>query len=257
MIQLPTEAEPVKVVCGDCLDVLRALPDGCVDVVITDPPYAEKTHAGARGARPGVSLTTVPIVSFASIDDAAFLHLCGESVRVALRWVLMTCDWRHSAAAFCCSTVGSTVVRCGVWLKPDAAPQFTGDRPGTGWEAVLILHRKGRKRWNGGGHHATWIYEVERGNIHPTQKPLALVRKWVRDFTDPGELILDPFGGSGTTAVAALHEGRRCLIIEKDAGYCDIIRERVAEAMGEGRGSFLAPVATTSLFDDLQEEVPR
>lgn len=133
---------------GDCREVMQSLADGSVDHVITDPPYAEKTHAGARTTRPGKELTTVPIVTFDSIDDAAFLSLANECVRVAKRWVLMTCDWRHSAAAFC---GGLPVVRCGVWVKPDAAPQFTGDRPGTGWEAVLILHRQGRKRWNGGG----------------------------------------------------------------------------------------------------------
>jgi len=51
---------------------------------------------------------------------------------------------------------------------------------------------------------------------------------------------VDCFGGSGTTAAAALHEGRRCLIIEKDAGYCDIIRRRVADAQGVGKGSLFA-----------------
>jgi site-specific DNA-methyltransferase (adenine-specific) len=227
LIELPTDDEPVKVVEGDAFDVLRSLPDASVDCVITDPPYAEKTHAGARTTRPGVELTTVPIVTFASIDDAAFLDLCRECVRVARRWVLMTCDWRHAAVAVL-SDCG--VVRCGVWVKPDAAPQFTGDRPGTGWEAVLMLHRKGKKRWNGGGHHAVWTHGVERGNVHPTQKPLALVRKWVRLFTDPGETILDPFGGSGTTAAAALRENRLCLTVEQDPAYVSIIRRRLSEA---------------------------
>jgi hypothetical protein len=142
------------------------------------------------------------------------------------------------------------VIRCGVWLKPDSAPQFTGDRPGTGWEAVLILHREGKKSWNGGGHHATWVHGVERNNVHPTQKPLALVRKWVRDFTDPGDLILDPFGGSGTTAVAATHEGRRCLIVEKEERYCTIIRHRVAEALSEGLFATTPESEQLGLFDE-------
>ncbi len=138
MIELPTEANPVTVIEGDCLDILRALPDGCVDAVITDPPYAEKTHKGARSTRPGVGLKTVSLVTFDSIGDDTFLNLCRESVRVAKRWVLATCDWRHAAVA---ENGDCGVVRVGVWVKPDAAPQFTGDRPGTGWEAVLLLHR--------------------------------------------------------------------------------------------------------------------
>lgn len=251
MIELPTEAEPVKVIHGDCFDVFAELGDGAVDHVFTDPPYAEKTHEGARSCIPLSEVDQLgtggkTLVSFDSIDDAAFFHLCRESVRVARRWVLMTCDWRHAAAAAEC---GLPVVRCGVWVKPDAAPQFTGDRPGTGWEAVLILHRPGRKRWNGGGHPAVWTCNILKvGNDHPTQKPLALVRRWVRDFTDPGDLILDPFMGSGTTLVAALHEGRRAIGVEKDEKYCEIARRRIAEAQGMGRGSFLAPAA--GLFDD-------
>ena len=231
---LPTEADPVKVIEGSCADVFRALTDGQVDHVITDPPYSEKTHAGARTGTEDRTLLT-----FDSIDDAAFLALCDESVRVARRWVLMTCDWRHSAAAEC---GGRPVVRCGVWVKPDSAPQFSGDRPGTGWEAVLILHRPGRKRWNGGGHHAVWSCNVERGNVHPTQKPLSLVRRWLRQFTDRGDLVLDPYAGSGTTAVACAAEGRRCLAVEIDPHYAAIARARVAAAMCRGPGSLFAGV---------------
>jgi site-specific DNA-methyltransferase (adenine-specific) len=214
---------------GDCLDVLPTLEPGSVDAVITDPPYGEKTHAGARTTRPGVSLTTEKLITFDSVDDAAFLSLCEACVRVSRRWVLMTCDWRHSAAA---ERSGLPVVRCGVWVKPDGAPQFTGDRPGTGWEAVLILHRPGKKRWNGGGHHAVWVCGVERGNKHPTQKPLRLVREWVRLFTDPEETILDPFAGSGTTGIAAMLEGRKCILIEKDPAYCEVIRRWVRSPSG-------------------------
>lgn len=79
-----------------------------------------------------------------------------------------------------------------------------------------------------------------RDRNHPNEKPVSLVRKFIRAHTDPGDLILDPFGGSGTTAVAALHEGRRCLIVEKDPTYCDIIRRRVAEAQAEGPQSLFA-----------------
>ena len=125
------------------------------------------------------------------------------------------------------------IVRLGIWVKPDGAPQFSGDRPGTGWEAVLVLHRPGRKRWNGGGKHGVWTCNiVKTGNVHPTQKPIKLVREWVRQFTDPGELVLDPFAGSGTTGVAAACENRRCLLIEKDPAYAAIARRRVDEALG-------------------------
>lgn len=211
---------------GSCWDVFPTLGDGSVDHVITDPPYAEKTHAGARRARPGVEFTTEKLISFDSFGDVEFLRLCSECVRVAKRWVLMTCDWRHAAVAVLGDGLSDFVVRTGVWVKPDAAPQFSGDRPGTGWEAILLLHRPGRKKWNGGGHHAVWNYPVERGK-HPTQKPLGLVRKWVIQFTDPGETIFDPFAGSGTTGLAAKLEGRNAELVEIDPDYCGVIRRRL------------------------------
>jgi site-specific DNA-methyltransferase (adenine-specific) len=238
-------SDDVRLIEGDSLAVLPTLESGSVDAVITDPPYGSVTHAGARGARPGPGFVTAPLVPFASIDVPAFLGLCRELVRVARRWVMMTCDWRHAAAA---EEAGLPVVRVGVWVKPDAAPQFTGDRPGTGWEAVLLLHRPGRKRWNGGGHHAVWTHRVERNASHPTQKPLALVREWVRLFTDPGETILDPFAGSGTTGTAALAEGRRAVLIERDPAHCETIRRRLARFDGP-LFSAAAPV-TKSLFPE-------
>lgn len=214
----------VRVLCEDSVAYLAGLPDGAVDCVITDPPYAEKTHAGARTSR-GSDRAGVKLVSFASVDDDAFLTLCRQAVRVAKRWVVMTCDWRHAAVA---EVAGLPVVRLGVWVKPDAMPQLTGDRPGTGWEAVLILHRPGKKRWNRGGHHGVWTCPVERNNDHPTQKPVRLLRSWIRDFTDPDEHVLDPYAGSGTTGVAAFLEGRRATLVEHDPRYAAVARRRVA-----------------------------
>ena len=71
-----------------------------------------------------------------------------------------------------------------------------------------------------------------RKNHHPTVKPVNLMRWLIRMVTPPGGVVLDPFGGSGTTAVAAVHEGIDCVIIEREAEYVDIIKARVAHAEG-------------------------
>jgi site-specific DNA-methyltransferase (adenine-specific) len=97
------------------------------------------------------------------------------------------------------------------------------------WEAVAILHREGKKRWNGGGHHAVWVCNVELGE-HPTQKPLKLLLEWVAKFSDPGETILDPFMGSGTTGVACAQLGRRFIGIEKNANYFEVALRRITDA---------------------------
>jgi len=207
-------------------DAFTLMPDlGDVDCIITDPPYNAKTHTGARSAK---SLATSQI-DFDSISEAQFIEFCGNAVAQAKRWVVMSCAWQHAAEL---EKQGIPLVRLGVWTKKNAAPQFTGDRPGVGWEAIAILHREGKKRWNGGGHHAVWACNVEHGE-HPTQKPLPLLMDWVTKFTDPGETVLDPFMGSATTGVACLTLGRKFIGIEKRPDYFELACARLAEAYSQ------------------------
>jgi site-specific DNA-methyltransferase (adenine-specific) len=206
---------------GDSFSIMPTLGD--VDCVITDPPYNPKTHKGARTTRRGQS---VFLVDFDSLSEAQFIEFCGNAIGQAKRWVVMNCAWQHAAEL---ERAGLPLVRLGVWHKPNGAPQFTGDRPGVGWEAIAIMHREGKKRWNGGGHHAVWVCNVEHGE-HPTQKPLKLVMDWVAKFTDPGETILDPFMGSGTTGVACATLGRKFIGIEKRPDYFDLACRRIALA---------------------------
>ena len=220
------------VVEGDSADVLRTMPDGGVGAVITDPPYNDRTHAGAKASRGKLSADTT--VNFASLVSTEWYALALVAAR---RWCLAFCAaeqlGEYERAA------GDRWIRAGIWIRVGAAPQFTGDRPAPGCDAVAIAHRKGRKRWNGGGRHALWSHgfgatEVGDARCHPTQKPVRLMLDLVRDFTDPGEVILDPFAGSGTTGVAALAEGRRVILVERDPAYAAIARAR-CEAASTGR----------------------
>lgn len=216
---------------GNCTifhaDAFSLMPTlGEVDCIITDPPYNPKTHKGARSAK---SLAASQI-NFDSLTEAQFVKFCGNAVAQARRWVVMSCAWQHAALL---EKAGVPLVRLGIWHKPNGAPQFTGDRPGTGWEAIAILHREGRKRWNGGGHHAVWVCNVEHGD-HPTQKPLKLVMDWVTKFTEPGEIVLDPFAGSGTTGVACASLGRKFIGIEKRLDYFQLACRRISDSHRQG-----------------------
>ncbi len=206
---------------GAAFDILPMLAP--VDVIITDPPYGRQTHQSARTA---VNGRPAPLLDFDSISEKEFIAFCSHAVALARRWVVMSCEWRYVASL---ERAGLPLVRFGIWHKLDSAPQFTGDRPGMGWEAVAMLHREGRKCWNGGGHPAVWVYSVERGE-HPTQKPLPLICDWVLKFTNPGETVLDPFMGSGTTGVACARLGCNFIGIEKRPDYFELACSRIAEA---------------------------
>jgi site-specific DNA-methyltransferase (adenine-specific) len=244
--RIETLAEGVTLHLGDCREIVADLQG--IDVTITDPPYGAVTHAGARSAN-SLDQTTI---DFASITSAELARLCRLLVDITDRWVVMTCEWRHAAAL---EDAGVPLVRLGVWLKPNGAPQFTGDRPGTGWEAVAILHREGKKRWNGGGHHAVWTCPIEQGE-HPTQKPHRLISDWVRAFSDSNETILDPFMGSGTTGVAAVKLGRRFTGIEIEPKYFDIACRRIQDAL-DRPDMFVErpkPAVQTTMWDEMWDK---
>lgn len=220
----------VRLVCGDCFELVPNMPDGHFSGVITDPPYSQKdtheSHLSKITLRDGTPAGKV--LEFDGITEDVCSSLVFDWCRVAARWVVFTCEWKFLNRL----DADGNLVRFGIWRKPDGSPQFTGDRPGTGWEAVAICHRKGRKRWNGGGHHAFWNYpKGQNDSGHPTGKPLGLFLDFVEQFTDRGEAVLDPFMGSGTTGVACARLGRQFIGIEKDPKYFKIAKRRIREEL--------------------------
>lgn len=237
------------VVEGDNAEVLPTLPPKSVAHVITDPPYSEKVHKatrrGAMVAEPGkgeAAYFRATDLGFAHLEPELRRFIAREVGRLSARWSLVFCDVEGSGAWIeDLQAHGTNYVRTGAWVKIGCTPQFTGDRPAVGFEAVVVGHRAkaGRYRWNGGGAHAVWSYPIvfDRGGVpnrvHTTQKPLDLMLRLVSDFTDPDEVILDPFAGSGTTGVACLRLGRRFIGIEKSPHYAAVARDRLdAESRG-------------------------
>lgn len=227
---------------ADCRDILPTLE--AVDHVITDPPYARDVYVRALGNNikqgsktpdrlyKGASLAKLAAGDIGSIDEMlqGVAHECG---RLARRWVVVFSDaettwrWRDELEAS-----GLRYVRTGAWVKPDPMPQMTGDRPCVGFEPCTIAHAQGPMRWNGGGRAAVWTYFTAKGHTrpdHPCPKPEPLMQELVQQFSDEGDLILDPFGGSGTTAVAAKRLGRRCILIEREERYCEVAARRVSQ----------------------------
>ena len=235
--------EFVTVHHGRVEDVLPTL--DAVDVTITDPPYSEHTHksvrsakmhANDRGGRYGSDVRRNVDLGFDFLTPDLREFCAAQFARLTKRWVLVFSDvesdhlWRDDLV-----TAGLDYVRTGAWVKVGSTPQFSGDRPATGFEAVTIAHPKGRKRWNGGGKHALWSVPIVLNRSgsdprwHTTQKPLALMDVLVDQFSEPGETILDAFGGSGTTAVAAQRLGRKCIVIEQQERHCESIVKRLSQ----------------------------
>lgn len=232
-----------EVKCASCLDPtvgIPSLPELSVDVTITDPPYEVEAHTKGRRTKPKGWRATAPgdgrgvveaPLPFASITEAERTAVAAELGRVTRRWSLVFCQVEASIAwAQALAAAGLLYVRTMIWVKPDGQPQLTGDRPGMGYESIVVAHRKGRKRWNGGGRLGVFVHSKNSPNMfgaHPTVKPLALMLELVDLFSEPGELVLDPYAGSGSTGVACRQLGRRFLGFEIDAQYAEVAARRL------------------------------
>ncbi len=230
---------------GDCLDPitgLASLSDKSVSHVITDPPYEAEAHTEGRRIKPrgwqnadGTCVETYA-VDFDAISEATRGAVAREIARVSRRWSVVFCQVEAVAAwRDCLVKGGASYRRACAFIKPGAQPQLSGDRPGMGYESIVTVHAPGRSRWNGGG--KVGVYSSPRAAIvegrqqlHMTEKPLPIMEALIRDFTDPGDLILDPFAGSGTTGVAAIRLGRHFIGYEKDPKYHAIAMKRLTAA---------------------------
>ncbi len=227
--------EFTTIYCGNCRDIVPQL--GFVDVVLSDPPYDARTHAGARtntvesrerervndaDPLPAVGTIAIGFNALSSVIWPARLRF------VSKRWCVIFCSLEQLGAYQ--EAAGDDYIRGGFYRR-HGAPQFSGDRPAQGGEGLAILHREGAKHWNGGGTAAYWesprVADHER--VHPTQKPLDLMLQLVHLFSDPGETVLDPFMGSGTTLVACQRLGRKSIGIELNEDYCKDAVERLAQ----------------------------
>lgn len=236
--------------------------DSC-DHVISDPPYDARTHAGSmKGARhggvdfqAGRVLRTVCESREIDFDPIKPSSMAPQLILIARRWVVCFCSVEQLGAYQ--DACGDEYIRGGIWSKPDPTPQFSGDRPGVWGDGIAIMHRKGRKRWNNGGHCARWSrpteahFSAKEMRVHVTQKPITLMIDLIEAFTDPGELVWDPYAGSATTGVACLRAPsgpRRFVGHEMQEHYAEVAAERLA---AEGRGLTLAQARAgqRSIFD--------
>jgi site-specific DNA-methyltransferase (adenine-specific) len=216
----------ITLYCADMREV--ELPRA--DLILTDPPYAESTHTGARtcpkkgddgrwltGGNEGNALIDFDSIT---LDE---LRECFDRIGAAARaWVIATMDYHHIVQFEEYPPAHLLFVRFGIWDKPNGAPQFSGDRPAMGWEGIAHFHRAdvGRMHWNGGGCRAVYTHPKINGN-HKAAKPPRLIAQLMGLFSQPGDLILDPFCGGGVTLLVARLMKRRAVGIERSERYCE------------------------------------
>jgi site-specific DNA-methyltransferase (adenine-specific)/modification methylase len=214
MIQPYYQDDACTIYHGDCREILPQLEP--VDLVLTDPPYGIGMSEGFEGFE-GFGGFGPPIAR-RQYPDQWDTARPGEST---FQQILAKCE---NAIIFGGNYFADVLPRSSHWLvwdKLQTMPTFSDCE--LAWTNV---DRKSVKKkvvqWNG-------LLGKERERFHPTQKPVELMAWCIENYSRPGQVVLDPFAGSGTTALAAKTLGRKCIAIEAIEKYCEIAVKRLAQ----------------------------
>jgi DNA modification methylase len=203
----------------DCLEGMKRIDDGSVDCIITDIPYNEVNRSD-NGLR-NLDKKGADIGQFDANDLTR--TLCAKT--------------KGSVYMFCginqVSDIRVTMTDCGlstrllIWEKTNPSP-MNGDKIWLSGIECCVYGKKSGAVFNEFCKNVVFRYPSGDSNVHPTQKPLDLMRRFVLASTKVGGVVLDPFIGSGTTAIACLKEHRHFLGFELNKEYFDIAQRRIA-----------------------------
>jgi site-specific DNA-methyltransferase (adenine-specific) len=219
------ELGPHRLLCGDstrATDVQKVVAGERVSLLWTDAPY-NVSYEGAAGSILNDSMSRERFRAF--LIDA--FRSCDAVMPPGAAFYLAHADTEGLAFRQAVELVGWKLAACLIWRK-DSLVLGRGDYH---WIHEPILYG-----WKpGASHHAvadrtqTTVWDVDRpkrSEEHPTMKPVPLIERAIQNSTNSGEVVLDVFGGSGSTLIAAARTGRKALLVELDPKYCDVIRAR-------------------------------
>ena len=230
---------------GDCLDVMRQLPDQCVDLIVTSPPYNIRNSTGG-GMRGGSGLWKSGELGQGGYaddtDDKPHAQYVAEQRERLTEMMRLVKDdgaifyvhkWRVQGGLIQdrSDILAGFPERCRIIWDRGSGYNHNPGYPIPSYEVVYLLAKPGFREADS-GIRDVWQIAPEKGSWHPAPFPLELARRAIA-YTS-AQVVLDPYMGSGTTAVAALLEGRHYIGIERNADYCRKARKRILKAGREG-----------------------
>ena len=246
MIQPRYSDERVTLYCGDSLLVLPDIPDESAEMVWTDPPYGHKNHDGDWNSA---------LNEHRGIEQRPIENDTGESMRSVVDGMLVHAAriLRKDCCCCCCCCCGGggpkpTFAWVANRMDSEGLSFFHSviwDKinPGLGWryrrqhEMVMVAHRTGGKlSWNDEYPAQSNVMRISkpRDDIHPNVKPVELVERFICQHTQPGDTVIDPFMGSGTTGVACIRTGRKFIGIEMDETHFATAMNRIKDELAQG-----------------------
>ena len=255
MLPLMGDISMNRIISGDCIETMQSLPEASVDMVFADPPYNLQLEGELH--RPNNSRVDGVEEAWDRFDDFASYDRFSEAWLSAARrilkpegtlWVIGSYHNIFRVGARL-QDLGYWILNDVVWRKTNPMPNFRGRRFTNAHETMIwcARDREGRYRFNYEAMkslnddlqmRSDWLLPICSGGerlkdgggkkAHPTQKPEALLHRVILASTQPGDLVLDPFFGTGTTGVVAKRLGRNYIGIERDPGYIAAAEKRLS-----------------------------
>ena len=245
-----------RIVLGDCIEEINKLPAGSVDLVFADPPYNLQLESALT--RPDNSLVDAvdddwdKFSSFASYDEFTrrWLQACKRAMKPDATLFVIGSYHNIFRVGAILQDLDFWILNDIVWRKANPMPNFRGRRFTNAHETLIwasrdpkaknyTFHYEALKAGNDDTQvRSDWFMPICTGEervkdesgrkAHPTQKPEALLAKIMLAATNPGDLVIDPFFGSGTTGAVAKQLGRRFIGFEREKTYADVAEKRIA-----------------------------
>ncbi len=210
-----------SIICSDCLEEMKQMDSDIVDLVLIDAPYFDY-HTGHRKDKE--SKLSQSLIQQSKEDQ---LEVVKESIRVLKqdRAFYYFTNWQESwwfQQRYYTFLRNMIIWDKGNWSAGDLKGSF-----GNQYE-VILLGAKGKWEYKGKREPDIWtIPRVGTKRIHPTEKPVELYKKIIENSTDVGDLILDPYCGSGASCIAALELDRNIISFDIDEEFCNRAKERI------------------------------
>ncbi len=204
-----------KVIQGDCLELMKKLPDNSIDLIITDPPYGINYLSNYyKNGNPHKAIK----------NDDVFFFPFEELWRVLKPTGAMFVFYSYKVPF-----IDDRIKNHIIWIKNNwTAGDLFGDF-GNQYESIAFIPKKEFKIMGGRRFSNVWKFDRVSPDklVHPTEKPVDLIRRIIKVGSNKNMLILDPFLGSGTTAVACKQSGRDFIGMELSERYCEIANKRL------------------------------
>lgn len=216
------QQEPFTLLQGDCLELMRSIPDQSIDLLLTDIPYGvvNRNSNGLRKMDKGAA----DIVDF---DLSECLNLLCRATKGS---IYIFCGTEQVSEIRKTLRKDGMSTRLCIWEKTNPSPMNGQYIWLSGVECCVYGKRKGAT-FNEHCKNTVFRHPCGKSKLHPTQKPVDLMRRLVLASSNENDIVLDPFMGSGTTGIACVETGRRFIGIEREAEYYKIAKSRIEEAL--------------------------